>query len=132
MSVYTEESLEQVPQTIPPPTRLGSRVPSGASYRLGGNACRASGDEANSTVKPADKRQPADRAGAIPDFADARERRIISVLESGFCPGDYRRIIAAQCRLIAARADCGLSLDRRSLTNLSRVCFDLSIAETNL
>jgi hypothetical protein len=40
------------------------------------------------------------------------------------------RIIAGQCRLLAARADAGLPLDPRSLFNLVRLCRDLALVET--
>jgi hypothetical protein len=39
------------------------------------------------------------------------------------------RIIAGQCRLLAARANAGLPLDPRSLFNLVRLCRDLALVE---
>jgi hypothetical protein len=43
---------------------------------------------------------------------------------------DLDRIIAGQCRLLAARADAGLPLDPRSLFNLVRLCRDLALVGT--
>jgi hypothetical protein len=61
---------------------------------------------------------PEERVPAIPRLADGESR-------NGFCPGELRKIVALQCRLLAARAEAGLPLDVRSLRNLIRISRDL-------
>jgi hypothetical protein len=61
---------------------------------------------------------PGERASAVPRLADGESR-------NGFCPSELRKVVALQCRLLAARAEAGLPLDVRSLRNLIRISRDL-------
>jgi hypothetical protein len=61
---------------------------------------------------------PEEREPAIPRLAEGESR-------NGFCPSELRKVVALQCRLLAARAEAGLPLDVRSLRNLVRISRDL-------
>jgi hypothetical protein len=61
---------------------------------------------------------PGERVPAVPRLADGESRNV-------FCPGELSKVVALQCRLLAARAEAGLPLDVRSLRNLIRISRDL-------
>ena len=49
----------------------------------------------------------------------------VSDKKQAFSPSDRQRILAGQFRLLAARLDHRLPIDRRSIKNALRLCFEL-------
>jgi hypothetical protein len=65
----------------------------------------------------------------LPQLANLGEISSTHKPKGRFRAADRRKLVAAQCRLLAARAEGGLPPDPRSLVNLVRAYRDLLLSE---